>query len=338
MRSYHLQLAGPTGRVIRRDGSVPTPAAGEVVVRVGAASVNYRDLAILRGTYPLPAVDGVVALSDGAGEVVAAGEGVTRVAVGDRVAGTYSARWRDGPIDWRVGVHQLGCTLDGMLAEYARLDAESVVRVPGHLSDAEAATLPCAALTAWSALTAMPRPVLAGEAVLTIGSGGVALFAIQFARALGARVVALTGSPANAERLAALGAHDVVVAGRGASDWDATVRARAGGAGVDHVVETGGAGALAPAMRSLAPNGQLASVALYEPGDGAFDPAVWNVSPVTMRRVFVGSRAGFEAMNRAVAAHGIRPVIAETFAFADAERAYARAGARDQFGKVVIAM
>ena len=169
-----------------------------------ARSLNARDLLILRKLYPLPAIQGIVPVSDGAGEVVAVGEGTTRVAVGDRVAGTYFPRLRDGRIEPELGMEQWGCTRNGSLAEFVTADEQAFVKVPPHLSFDEASTLPCAALTAWSALTG-PRRVLAGESVLTIGTGGLALFALQFAKLFGANTFAITSTDKKMEFLKRLG-------------------------------------------------------------------------------------------------------------------------------------
>ena len=209
MRAYHLDEFGSLSGLAVRDQTEPTPKPHEIVVRVRARSLNYRDLLILHGRYPVPAREGIVPVSDGAGEVVAIGEDVRRFAVGDRVAATYFPRWTDGQFGLELAIEQFGCTLDGMLADLAVVDEQALVDIPSHLSFEEAATLPCAAVTAWSSLTG-PRRVLAGESVLTIGTGGVALFALQFAKVLGACVVAVTSSPAKAELLARHGADSVV--------------------------------------------------------------------------------------------------------------------------------
>jgi NADPH:quinone reductase-like Zn-dependent oxidoreductase len=203
MKSYHASSGVGLSGLILREGQMPTPGPNEALIRVRANSLNYRKILVLRGTYPLPVKPAVVMGSDGAGEVIAIGSSVTRVKVRDRVAAAMFPRWHDGPITWEYAT-QLGGTLDGMMAEYVTLSEEGLVPLPDHLSFEEGATLPCAAVTAWSAL-AGARRLQAGDTVLTLGSGGVSLFAVQFAKLFGARVIATTSSGEKAERLRALG-------------------------------------------------------------------------------------------------------------------------------------
>jgi len=181
MRTYQLETLGDPSGIVERDRQPPSPGPHDIVIRVRAAALNKRDLFILHGSYPIPAKPGVVPLSDGAGDVIAVGTAVTRFRIGDRVAGNYFARWKSGPITPEV-FDQLGCTLDGMASELAVLDEQWAVKVPAHLSWEQAATLPCAALTAWSSLMG-PVPIIAGQTVLTLGTGGVSLFALQLAKA-----------------------------------------------------------------------------------------------------------------------------------------------------------
>ena len=316
-----------------------TPVAGphDIVVRVMAATLNKRDLFIQAGTYPIPARPGVVPLSDGAGEVIAVGEKVTRFRVGDRVAGNYFPRWKSGPLALDL-FDQLGCTLDGMLAEFVLLHEEWAVRVPDHLSWTEAATLPCAGVTAWNCL-AGPVPVVAGQTVLTLGSGGVSLFALQFAKAMGARVVATTSSDDKGERLKALGA-DVVINYRTDPEWGKAVRAATGGEGVHLVVETFGPDTIEQSMRAVGLHGQvmlLIARGVDKPHIEISSQA-YGATMATLRRVFVGHRASFEAMNRAIAQAGLRPVIERVFPFAQAREAYRHFAQGRSFGKVVISM
>ncbi|ETK37784.1 zinc-dependent alcohol dehydrogenase family protein [Microbispora sp. ATCC PTA-5024] len=213
-----------------------------------ANSLGFRDLLVLAGDYPLPTRPGVVPGCEGAGEVVAVGQDVTRVKPGDRVAATVFPRWLDGPFR-REDAAQLGTMIDGVLTEYALLSEDGVVRVPDHLSFEEAAALPLAAVTAWNALTTgeAPHP---GSTVLTLSSGAVSLFVLRFAKLSGARVIVTTSSAAKAERLRALGA-DEVIDYREHPDWSSEVRALTGGVGVDRVVDT--AGPLHQSLRSVAP-------------------------------------------------------------------------------------
>jgi NADPH:quinone reductase-like Zn-dependent oxidoreductase len=207
VEAYRIERFGSVDGIVLRSSEDPRPGLREILMRVRASSLNYRDLMVLKGGGRGPTKLGVVPLSDGAGEVAAIGDGVTRVRVGDRIAGCFHPRWFGGPIKPDYLTDRLGANLDGMLAEYAVLSEEALVHVPSHLSFEEAATLPCAAVTAWVALTGH-RKVTAGDTVLTQGSGGVAVFALQFARLLGARVIATTSTAEKAERLKALGASE----------------------------------------------------------------------------------------------------------------------------------
>ncbi|MBP0932995.1 MULTISPECIES: zinc-dependent alcohol dehydrogenase family protein [Streptomyces] len=338
MRSYHLESFGAVEGIVLRDrgGPRPEPAGPTgIVVALRAASLNKRDLLILERRYPLPAAPGVVPLSDGAGEVVAVGEAVTRFAVGDRVSCTYFPRWRGGRIT-PDAVDQPGCTLDGMLAEYASLDEEWAVRVPDHLTWEEAATLPCAGVTAWHALTG-GEAVGPGRCVLTLGTGPVALFAVQFAKLLGCRVVATTSDERKEDRLKALGA-DAVVNYRRTPHWSRSVRELTDGLGADLVVETGGPDTIEQSVRASALYGQIAllTTGTAERPGIEISHAAYASSLATIRRVFVGSRSRFEDMNRAVSAHGLRPVIDRVLPFEEAHRAYREYAAGGAFGKVVI--
>jgi NADPH:quinone reductase-like Zn-dependent oxidoreductase len=332
MQTYQIDHFGTFDGLVRHARAKPAPGPGEVLIQVRARSLNYRDLLILRQTYPIPSRPGVVPLSDGAGDIVALGAGVTAVAVGDRVACTYFPRWQSGRLDMPMAIEQFGCTKDGMLAEFVLADATAVVKTPAHLSFEEACTLPCAAVTAWSALTG-GRRLLPGDTVLTIGTGGVALFAVQFAKLFGARVVALTSNPQKEATLRGLGADEVVDRSRYA-DWAAQVRSITAGHGVDHVVETGAIDTLPSSLAVCAANAELALVAAL--GQGALDGAALR-GLVTIRRLFVGSRSNFEAMNRAIALHRLRPVIDRVFAFGEAVQAYEHFAAKRHVGKVVIA-
>jgi NADPH:quinone reductase-like Zn-dependent oxidoreductase len=209
VEAYRIDRFGSVDGIVLRSSEDPRPGLREILMRVRASSLNYRDLMVLKGGGRGPTKLGVVPLSDGAGEVVAIGDGVTRIKVGDQIAGTFHPRWFGGPIRPEYLTDRLGANLDGMLAEYAVLSEEALVRVPSHLSLEEAATLPCAAVTAWVALTGH-RKVTAGDTVLTQGSGGVSVFALQFALLLGARVIATTSTAEKAKRLRALGASEVI--------------------------------------------------------------------------------------------------------------------------------
>ena len=335
MKAYHIDRFGGVGGIVRRSSEDPRPGPKEVLMRVRASSLNYRDLMVLTGGGRGPTKIGVVPLSDGAGEVAAIGEGATRVKIGDRIAGCFHPRWFGGPIKPDYLTDRLGANLDGVLAEYAVFNEEAVVFLPSHLSFEEAATLPCAAVTAWVALTGHGR-VTAGETVLIQGSGGVAVFALQFARVLGARVIATTSTAEKAERLKALGASEVVNY-RETSDWDAKVRELTGGGGVDCVIEIGGPGSIAMSLRALAVGGHVSLIgASLSPSGTGLDPLLFTGRGITLGSISVGSRADFEAMNRAIALHRLRPVIDRVFPFERALDAYRHFQSRAHFGKVVI--
>jgi NADPH:quinone reductase-like Zn-dependent oxidoreductase len=337
MRTYRLEKLGSVEGLVGHDVDEPRLGPNDVLVRVRAMSLNRRDLQILNGTYPLKARLDVTPLSDGAGEVVAIGSAVRRFKLGDRVAGHYFAYWRDGRLSTEIGAYQLGCTLDGMLTEYAVLNEEWLVRVPAHLTWEEAATLTCAGVTAWNAING-PQAVIPGETVLTLGTGGVPLFALQFAKISGARVIATTSSEAKAQRLRELGA-DEVVNYRVTPDWDRPVREHTAGQGVDHVVETGGADTLQQSIAAAALYGQIALVTAVglQKTRVEIDPPTLTGKLVTLRRIFVGTRASFEAMNRAIDLHKLRPVIDRVFPFSEAREAYLYFAERKHMGKVVIA-
>lgn len=339
MQTYRLEASGENQplTLALHEREAPQPGPHEIVVRVKAVSLNKRDLFILNRSYPLPARTGVVPVSDGAGEVIAVGAQVTRFRVGDRVAGNYFARWRSGPLAPEL-FDQLGCTLDGMLAEQVLLDEQWAVRVPERLGWTEAATLPCAGVTAWNCING-PQPVQTGQTVLVLGSGGVSLFALQFAKSQGARVIATTSSDDKAARLKALGA-DAVVNYREQPEWGAAVRRANGGAGVDLVVETFGPDTIEQSMRAVGLHGQvmlLIARGTHKP-DIQISAQAYGMTMATIRRVFVGHRDSFEAMNRAVAQAGIRPVIDRVFPFHEAPAAFRHFARGQSFGKVVITL
>jgi NADPH:quinone reductase-like Zn-dependent oxidoreductase len=335
MEAYRIDRFASVDGIVLRTSEDPRPGRKEILMRVRASALNYRDLMVLKGEGRGPTKLGVVPLSDGAGEVVAVGDGVTRVKIGGRVAGCFHPRWFGGPIRPEYLTDRLGANLDGMLAQYAVANEEAVVPLPSHLSFEEGATLPCAAVTAWVALTGHRR-VTAGDTVLTLGSGGVAVFALQFARLLGARVIATTSTREKAERLRALGAAEVINYAE-TPDWDEMARNLTDGRGVDCVVEIGGPGTIAMSLQALAVGGHVSLIgASLSPSGTGLDPLLLTGRGITLGAVSVGSRADFEAMNRAIAMHRLRPVIDRTFPFGEAKEAYRYFEGRRHFGKVVI--
>jgi NADPH:quinone reductase-like Zn-dependent oxidoreductase len=336
MRAFEI-AAGSTAleglrRCTRPD---PTAQARQILVKIQAAALNFRDLAIVRGVYMGGAVAAdTIPLSDGAGEVVAVGSEVTRFRVGDRVAGTFFRGWIDGRVP-AGPLQALGVPpADGMLAEYAVLDQQDAVAVPTHLSPEAAATLPCAAVTAWHALVENSR-VMPGESVLIIGTGGVSIFALQFARLAGARVLAISSSDEKLARARALGADDGVNY-RTTPAWETEILRLTHGRGVDHVIEVGGAGTLGRSMAAVAAGGRIQLIGVLT--GRAEPPSPYGLlgKQASVQGVFVGSRSHFERMNAAIAADRLEPVIDRTFGFEEAPAAYRHLEAASHFGKVVI--
>ena len=307
--------------------------AGEIVVRVRAVSLNYRDLLHVLGyvdsdRWPL------VPCSDGAGEVVAVGAGVTRFKAGDQVAGTFFQRWHSGAITPTVMESALGGRQSGMLAQHVVLNEEGAVAMPAGWSFAQAATLPCAAVTAWHALVTRGR-LRAGETVLVLGTGGVSLFALQIAKMHGARVIATSSSDDKLARARALGA-DLTINYRQHPDWDKRVLEMTGGLGVDHVVEVGGAGTFEKSCAATRFGGNVWLIGVLTGFESTINPLTVLFKSLGVQGIYVGSREMFEAMNAAFSVNGLQPVIDRQFAFADARAAFHCMQAAGHFGKLVI--
>jgi NADPH:quinone reductase-like Zn-dependent oxidoreductase len=307
----------------------PTPGPGQILVRMRAASLNYRDQAVVRGQYFGGAVPrDLIPVSDGAGDVVSAGTGVTSVAAGDRVTGTFFQPGPQGPL-------ALGSPLDGVLAEYAVLNDGGAVRLPDSVSYEAAACLPCAGVTAWHALFVAGRSVAPGDTVLVLGTGGVSMLALQLARAAGARVIVTSSSDEKLERAFALGATDGINYTH-IPEWDAEVVRLTGGRGADCVVEIGGAGTLGRSYQSLARGGKVVLIGFLAGPQGNTAPHPLMLKGGTLHGIFVGDRAMHEALLRAVALNGIQPAVDRVFAFDDAAGAYAYQASGAFVGKVVI--
>jgi NADPH:quinone reductase-like Zn-dependent oxidoreductase len=330
MKAYELRNDAGAMKLAIVDRPQPAPAAGEVVVRMRAASLNYRDLMIGKTPRTAP----LVPLCDGAGEVAEVGAGVTALKPGDRVASTYFQDWISGPLTAGVFRTVLGQAIDGVLAEYVVLKEHGVVRVPAHLSFEEAATLPCAGLTAWQALVTEGR-IKPGDTVVVMGTGGVSIFALQFALMAGARVIATTGSDAKIERLKALGA-SAVINYKTTPEWDKPVLELTGGGGADHVVEIGGAGTLPRSLRAVRHGGFISLIGILGGFGEKFNPGAIITKGVRLQGIFVGSQEMFEDMNRAIARNTMRPVIDRTFQFEEAAAALALLESGGHFGKVCI--
>ncbi len=314
----------------------PEPGRGEVLVRMEAASVNYRDVVVARRGYgrrsgQLP----LVPLSDGAGRVVEAGPEVTRVAVGDLVCPIFNQRWIAGPLKEEYWAGTLGGPHDGVMQEFMLLREDGVVRAPRHLSALEAATLPCAAVTAWNVVVAQGG-VNAGDVVLVQGTGGVSLFALLFAKMHGARVVATSSSDAKLERVRSMGA-DHLINYRTTPAWDKVAREVTGGIGVDLVVEVGGAGTLETSVRAVRVNGTVSLVGVLSGVTGSLNLGPVVTQNIRLQGVTVGSRELFQDMVRAMEVHHLAPPIDEhVFAFAEVGRALTALPEGQHFGKVCI--
>lgn len=336
MQSYRLERFGSLEGLRLVNEEKPVPGRNQVLIKVHAVSLNYRDLAILHGTGTLSPQAGLIPLSDGVGEVVEAGEAVSLFNVGDRVAGSFFPYWFGGSRDAAAGRGTYGTQADGWLTQYKVADEETLVAVPHYLNWEQAATLPCAAVTAWNSLQ-KSRPLLPGETVLTQGTGGVALFAVQFAKQMGARVIALTSTDEKAGVLSELGA-DHIINYRQHPAWSTKVREITRGEGVTRVVEIGGPGTLNQSLLSTAPGGEIALLGFVADGSPSVDFMTLFKSGVTVRPFSVGSREDFIAMNRALTLSQLQPVVDKVFNFADAIEAWRYFDNRLQTGKVVIAI
>jgi len=334
MKTYEIQkYGGPEGLELV-DRSPPRPGDGEVVVRIRAASLNYRDLIVIRGQYERNPQTGRVPLSDGAGEVISVGSGVTRFKIGDRVAGCFCQGWPSGR--FRAEMHRtaLGGSIDGVLVEEAKFREEGLVHLPVGYSFEEGATLPCAAVTAWQSLITRGQ-LVPGETVLLLGTGGVSIFALQIAKAAGARVIITSSSDEKLERARKLGA-DAVINYKTTPDWGKAAASLAGGEGVDHVVEVGGAGTFLQSVRACRFGGKIGLIGILSGREAASEIFPIVTKGAAIFGIYVGSREMFEALNRALEQAKIRPVIDKVFPFEAAREAYEHMASGSHLGKVVI--
>jgi NADPH:quinone reductase-like Zn-dependent oxidoreductase len=335
MKAYRLHAFGGPESLKCEDLPSLEPGFGQVRVRVRAASLNFRDLMMSKGVYNPKLKLPLIPLSDGAGEVAAVGEGVTRFRVGDRVVSAFMPGWVDGPPTEAKVRSALGGEADGLLAEEIVLPETGLLPIPAHLSFEEAATLPCAALTAWNALveTGGIRP---GDSVLVQGTGGVSIFALQFARLAGARVIATSSSDEKLARIRKMGASDGINY-KTTPGWDKRVRELTGGQGADIIVEVGGAGTLPLSTRAIKLGGYIALIGVLT-GGGEFNPIPLLMKNIRLQGIFVGSVSMFDSMLKAIESSQLRPVVDRVFRFDQAVEAlkYLESGAH--FGKVVIAI
>jgi len=334
MKAYEIRGGFGLDKLVVCERLDPEPGPFQVRIRVKATSLNYRDLMMVRGQYNPRQKLPLVPNSDGAGVVDAVGPGVTRVKPGDRVMGLFSQNWLAGGLTRGTQAQTLGGPLDGALADTMIVHEDGAVPTPAYLSDEEASTLPCAAVTAWSALVTQGA-LQAGDTVLLQGTGGVSIFALQIARMMGARVLITSSKDDKLARAKALGAHEGINY-VSTKDWDKAARALTGGVGVDHVVEVGGAGTLARSLRAVRTGGTVSVIGVL---DGVANSV--NVLPILMNNLrvqgtFVGHRQSFEALTRAFTQHDIHPVVDRVFPFAEAVAAFEHLQSGAHFGKVVI--
>ncbi|MCI0411393.1 NAD(P)-dependent alcohol dehydrogenase [bacterium] len=317
-------------RVVQRPA--PVPEAGQIVLRIRAVSLNYRDLLVVNGVNRWRPAGTRVPVSDAVGVVEVLGSGVTRVKRGDRVAPIFYPRWLEGEVSPEKLVSPLGgAVADGVLAEYVAVDEESVVPVPPHLSDEEAATLPCAGVTAWNAVVGAGR-FRPGDTVVVLGTGGVSLFAMQFARMLGARVIVTSSSDWKLARAAKLGASAGV--NYASTDWTEAVLEITQGVGADHVVDT--VGDLEKAIAAIRVGGSVAFVGLLTGMNSKVDLVALMGKSARIQAIDVGSREMFVAMNRAITFHELHPVVDRVFPFSEAVQGFQYLGGATHFGKICI--
>ena len=333
-KQYRLVRADRVYRLELTDAPVNAPGANEVLVKVHATSLNRRDVFVVKGQYPVGGRESLVPLSDGAGEVVAIGEAVKRFRVGDRVAAIFFQSWLTGHPPANVADSALGGQVDGMLSQYVTLNEQGLVHIPAHLSYEEAATLPCAGVTAWNGLVTRGH-MQSGDFVLLEGTGGVSLLGLQLAVAAGAKPVITSSSDAKLQRAKSLGAF-ATINYKTTPDWDKAVRAATGGVGAHEILEVGGKDTLPHSLASLAPGGHVALIGGLSGFGGEIQAASLMFPNITVSGIYVGSRENFEALNAFLTKHKVKPIVDKVVEFKDAQTAFDLMEADQIFGKVVI--
>ncbi|MGM0884259.1 MAG: zinc-dependent alcohol dehydrogenase family protein [Bacillota bacterium] len=335
MKTYEIQGGFGLDHVIAAERPVPVPGPKDVLIKMLAVSLNYRDLGVIDGFYNPNLKLPLIPVSDGVGEVVALGEQASRFKIGDRVSAIFTQSWISGEPTQEGWVSTLGNPLDGLLAEYAVIHEEGLVRVPEHLTDEEAAALPCAGVTAWHAIVEEGR-VKAGDTVVVQGTGGVSLFALQFAKLHGATVIVTSSSNEKLERARSLGA-DFGVNYRSNPDWDKAVLEYTDGRGADLIVDLGGAATLNRSLTALRVGGQISIVGILSGASvEGFDIVPAILKKARLQAINVGSRDMFEAMNRAIGQNALRPAIDRVFPFEQAVDALHYLAKGTHFGKICI--
>jgi NADPH:quinone reductase-like Zn-dependent oxidoreductase len=335
MRVYQLTKGGAgIEGLVKSERPNPKPGHRQVLVKVAACSLNFRDLGIVRGTYRMGVPDNVIPLSDGAGEVVEVGSGVRRVKAGDKVAGCFFQRWPGGEAPADAHATALGGGIDGMLAEYIVLEEDGVVKLPPHLSVEEGATLPCAAVTAWHAIMEHAK-LIAGQTVLLQGTGGVSVFGLQLAHAMGMQTIITSSSDDKLAKAKKLGATHTINY-KTTPDWEKAAMEFTQGRGVDQVVEVGGAGTLTRSFGAIRVGGKISMIGNLSGPASELNPGLIMGRRANIQGISVGSTQMFEAMNRAIAANAIKPVIDKVFGFDEVQAAYRHMAAGAHFGKIVV--
>lgn len=333
MRIYEIRTAEGIDALTLAEAKLPALGPRDVQVKIHASSLNYRDLMTVlhpSGRVELPLVPN----SDGAGEVLAVGTDVSEFVTGDRVATLFFQRWSDGDVTTAAMQSALGGALNGVLGEEVVLNADGLIKLPTHLSYAEGATLPCAALTAWHSIIEKGR-VKAGDTLLLLGTGGVSIFGLQFGKLLGARTIVTSSSDEKLERAKTLGADETINYSE-TPDWDQRVLELTEGVGVDHVVEVGGPGTLIKSINASRVGGSIGLIGILSGAGGMVNPTAMMRKSINLHGIYVGSRRMFADMNKAISHHELRPMIDRTFDFDDAPAAYHAMHEAGHFGKIVI--
>jgi NADPH:quinone reductase-like Zn-dependent oxidoreductase len=333
VKSFEVQEFGIDNLALV-DRETPRPGRGEVLVKLTAASLNYRDFMVVQGDYNPKLKRPMVPLSDGTGVVEEVGPGVTRFKKGDRVAACFMQKWIDGPVNREKALSALGGAIDGVLREFAVFSEQGLVSVPGLLRDEEAAALPCAAVTAWHALFE-DTPRAPGDTVLIQGTGGVSTFALQFANAAGLRTILISSSDEKIARAKEIGA-DEAINYKTNPKWEEKVRELTNGEGVDQVVEVGGSGTMPRSLRAVRMGGVISVIGALSGGDPTVSPVPILMNTVRVQGVYVGSRAMFERMNRAIELHSIKPVVDKVFNWTEIREALHYMESQQHFGKICI--
>jgi len=333
LRAFEIQEFGIDKlALVERDKPVTGP--GQALVRMTAASLNFRDYMMVGGVYNPRLKRPVVPLSDGVGVVEETGEGVTRVKKGDRVAGCFFQKWIEGPPTREIANSALGGAINGVACEYMVFSEEGLVHAPASLSDEEAAALPCAAVTAWHALFGHAGHT-PGDTVLLQGTGGVSIFALQFALLAGLRTIITSSSDEKLAHAKRLGAHETINY-KTTPNWDEAARKLAAGEGVDHVIEVGGSDTLARSMKALRTHGAISVIGVLSGAEAAITPVSVLASSARIQGIYVGSRNMFEQMNRAIEFHKIKPVIDKTFEWTYLKEALRYMESQQHFGKICL--